>query len=279
MIISIGIIASVILLYQASYLFVSFMWALIHGMGASSFFAFWPALVALTALWCGYAFFRHKKHQHGAISFLIYALLLTVIFEIVLPATPLKTIIRQRAIKDTKVQNIRDEALLSKHGNPVGIRIQYDVEFPKSGIYTVSPSVSSPTGKDINLVPYQMQFGHEKGNRIEPQPSFIADESGGFFEKGIVYHFTIDQLPNFLSYDERKKAFRFEIQPTKHFSEFDFNSAISKSSKTKYRTEIQIEGGGHTQRVVAQNYVTSHEYDLKTFYDSVIKEGGARRQF
>jgi hypothetical protein len=196
--------------------------------------------------------------------------------EVLLPATPLDSFRRQRAMAGVEVRNVRDELFLSARGNPIGIRITFDVVVPQTGDYGISASTLGPVAEGI---PWALSFGHSMRHIIEPPPSRISDFGYDRFQKGVVYTVSQEMMPEFLNYDDTTKQPCLVNVTTTYVSEADVVSALERSTDMKYRTEIQIGGGYGTRTIVAKEYVTSHGYDVKAMHQTGVIEGNQRCRF
>ena len=107
-----------------------FGWALIHGAGPAAMIAFLPLGIGLGTLWVAFWYLNRSNHRHASALFAGIAVAMLVGYEMVLPATPLTSWRSERAMKAAVVEYIRDEPLLSAKGNPIGIRVTYEVIFP-----------------------------------------------------------------------------------------------------------------------------------------------------
>ena len=273
----IGIIASAIILFQTQYIASGFMWALIHVAGPASFFAFWPTLISLATLWGGWTLLKYRAHKYRTLFSLGFSIVVIIAVEILMPITPLKAYLQQQAIDSVRAQNISDEVLLSANGNPTGIRLIYDVTFPRDGIYSISPSQYAPLDGKNEL--YPLQFGSFLNTTVQPEPS-IPEAGQRFFKAKIPYHFVFDSAPNFLRFDESSKPYCIHLQPNTNYTDADVKTSINNAGNVKYKTFIQIDGPtSFTNRVVTKEYVTQHSYSVKEIYDRAVNQGVQFCQF
>jgi hypothetical protein len=251
----------------------AFTWALIHGAGLESVLAFLPAAIALAVLWAGYRVMKSRVTNHLPPAFLIFAIAVLGLNEVLLPATPLKEWTGQRALAGVRVLAVRDEPLLSAHGNPIGVRISFDAVVPRTGAYFISASTLSSASGDML---WPLQFGHMSGVGVTPEPTNRSDSPYRIFQKRITYTFTQDMLPNFIQYDEKTKTPCLVEVRTKYVTESDFLSALAANRDTSLRREIQVSGEYNSAGVVVADDVTSRRYDIRAIYDTIAKEGGGR---
>ncbi len=249
-----------------------FVWAAIHGVGAASLRALLPAAIGLAIVWAGYVFLRRRNVPRRALVFAMYVLCVVLVNEALLPSTPLKAWRRQRGAEAVEVRNIRDEVVLSAHGNPIGIRLTFEAVFPRAGAYLIGPSVLTPAEDDQF---WPMSFDHSQPSVIEPPPS-RGESSFDRFDEQIVYTVTTELMPNFLSYDAREKVPCLNDVTSQYISEADFLSALSRSRSLKYRGGISVNGVLASQAWVVGEYVTSRAYDIQAMYQTIQKEGNGR---
>ena len=265
-------LATLVICFQG-YLFVlGFVWALIHGAGPSSFLAFLPAAIGLGMLWAGYVFLKRMNIRRMTLVFASYALGIVLINEVLLPATPLKALLGQRAAEAVDVRSVRDELLLSARGNPIGIRITFDAVVPRTGEYFISASALSRVADEML---WPLNFGHSNPSIIDPTPS-PGESPFDVFQKGTVYTFTVDLMPDFLSFREPETAPCLVNVTTSYIPEAAFLTALSKSRNMKYRGEIHVGGPQSTRSAVVHEYVTSRDYDVEAMYRTIAIEGNRR---
>jgi hypothetical protein len=270
----IGLVATVAIVVQNSASAMAFTWAAIHGAGLSSTFAFVPAGIALSVLWAGYVLMKRRNVGRITLLFAAYASAVLVANEIVLPMTPFDVWRNRRYAQSVEVRNIRDEVYLSARGNPIGIRLTFDAVVPHTAVYEISGSVMMPSVEGASS--YALAFDHSTKHLVEPQPEPDGDRPYGVFREGIVYTFTQEMLPHFLSYDDRTSAPCFTDPTTKNLSREQFQAALSKATAMKFRTEITVNVPYGETSVVAREYVTSRAYDARAMYDTIAKENDPR---
>ena len=211
-------LATLVICVQSYVFLLGFVWALIHGAGASSFLAFLPAATGLAMLWAGYVFLKRRNIRRMTLVFTSYALGIVLTNEVLLPATPLKALLAQRAAEAVEVRSVRDELLLSARGNPIGIRITFDAVVPRTGEYFISASALSRVADEML---WPLNFGHSNPSVVDPPPS-PGESPYDVFQKGTVYTFTADLMPDFLSFREREKEPCLVNVTTKYISEAAF---------------------------------------------------------
>src|SRR5258708_421886 len=193
-----------------------------------------------------------------------------------LPATPLKTWRRHRAISRVQVRNIRDEPYRTPRGESIGVRFTFDVVFPETGVYFVYTTVLLGADPDT---PYDLIFDHSLPLATpSPAPRKARGAPvGAVFDRDLVYTFTVDSLPNFVEYYDPTKSPSVRFPVRKTFSEKDFLKALSGRRPMRYRTDIEVSDPDYSgDRFVAARHLTAHPYDLQAIYQTVMKQGGGR---
>ena len=204
--------------------------------------------------------------------FTSYALGLVLMNEVLLPSTPLKAWWAQRALEGVEARSVRDELLLSARGNPIGIRITFQAVVPRTGNYSISASSLSRVADELL---WPLDFGNSTRSVVDPAPS-PGEDIYDAFQKGVVYTFTTDLMPAFLSFHEQEKEPCLVNVTTKYISEADFLAALSKSRKMKYRGAIYATNAYSTVSTVVHEYVTSGDYDVEAMYRTIAIEGNRR---
>lgn len=264
--------ATAIVCIQSYMSVLGFTWAIMHGAGLSSVLAFVPAAVAVGLLWGGYLFIMRRNLSRKAAVFTMYAVALIGLNEVLLPATPLRALWNARAANGVQIRTVRDEVLLSHRGNPIGIRIMFEVVVPRTGHYLIGPSVLSRVA-DEALSP--LDFGHSRSSVINPAPNGSEEIYDGLV-KGIVYTFTKDMMPDFLHYDDRRQQPCLVNVTTKFISAAAFRTALTESRSMKYRGEIHVSTPAGGRSAVVHQFETARAYDVEAMYRTIELEGGAR---
>jgi hypothetical protein len=190
-----------------------------------------------------------------------------VVYEMVLPATPLTSWRSERAMKAAVVQNVHDEPLLSAKGNAIGIRVTYEVVFPHAVVANVHLGLTRVQGE---VLPYMQskEFGRHRVT-IDPEPS--AKGLYKVFEKNKIYKFTVASMPGFLHYDEKTQ--QPCLDPYSEISEAEIVAAIKKMDRDRYRMSISLTSDDVPISVYHGSYETSGEYDLQAMYQTIVTEG------
>jgi hypothetical protein len=247
-----------------------FGWALIHGAGPAAAVAFWPLAIGLAMLWGAFWYLNRRNHHHTSALFTGLALAMLVVYEVVLPATPLTSWRSERAMKAAVVQNIHDEPLLSAKGNAIGIRMSYEVIFPHAVVANVHLGLTRVQGE---VLPYMQskEFGRQ-WKTIDPEPS--VQDLYNVFERKRLYRFTVASMPGFLYYDEKTQQPCLDLYSG--ITEGEIVAAIKKMSPDKYRMEISLTSDDVAISVHHTSYVTAGEYDLQAMYQTIVTEGHQR---
>ncbi len=269
----IGLVAAAIILFQMQYLAASFAWAVVHGAGLAGLRALLLPALAMIVLWGGWFIIKYKAARHRTASTFAFSVAVVIAVEALTPVTPIKAHLQQQALASLQLQNISDESLLSAGGHPIGIRLAYEVTFPRPGAYSVSPSQYARLDGAPEL--YPLQFGHVLRTSIDPDPQRVADRPGARkFAADRPYRFVVESLPNFLRYDAAQSSYCLHFQPNTQYSDADVLSAIARSGEAKRGTVIQADGpSSFTRRVVVSEYTTRNAYSVKDIYDGAIREG------
>jgi len=270
----ITLFATAALVFQMSYVFLAAGWAIVHG--AFSIRDLIVVASPFAVLWTGYGVLRTRRPAHSVVWLLALSVLLLVSTELVLPATPLKARSRQAAVDATIVREVTDEAVLSDRGRPIGIRLTYRVRFPASGVYSVGPSTAIPTRDATGTIPVALHLGYVREPRSQPEPERTGEPGERYFAGNVDYRFTVDLVPSFLRVEAPSGERCIFVQPNRNYSENDFLNVVTEGLRSRYRTEMLVDGDSVTRRVVALQYETAVEYDVGEFYDGLFEEGVSR---
>jgi hypothetical protein len=199
--------------------------------------------------------------------FTVYALGVVALNEVLLPSTPFKDWRKQRFIQSVAVTGLRDEALRSAGGNPLGIRYRFDVAVPRTGKYFIQTSALLPTvADDLHVLLFS-----PAGIAIEPAP-IQFDNVFSTLASDVTYGFAIDLMPAFARLDERTKKPCLAYAEPPGLSQQDFAAALSKDRDVRFRADITVSFEGDTA-VAVQDYVTTNGYDVYAMYQAFVSEG------
>jgi hypothetical protein len=248
-------------------------WALIHGGDILNVLVLVPAAIAITFMWAGLYFIKKKIGKRATPVFALFAAGVVACNEWLLPATPLKTWSAHRALEGVRVFDVRDEPLLSAHGNPIGVRISFQATVPRTGAYIISAATLTSESGDM-IEP--LQFAHVIRRGAEPPATAQRDSPYEVFQANVAYTFSEDMLPWFIGYDEKTKTPCLAQVSTKYISEVDVLSALAANRQIRLRTEILVEAEHNAGRVSAAQGITSRHYDMQAIYDTIATEGWGR---
>lgn len=254
-------IAAVI--YSLLYAALAFAWLVLSlhsAPGWAGAFALGYLVVALLLLWGGYFYFRRKNRK---LLFHVLAIALAAASLSIGQTWKVDYYLELRQRAETRIWDVRDEPLLSRHGNPLGIRVSYSMLFPKSDYYETDVTLGP---ESLSFLPAQGSFSNSiflmrpVRTVIDPPPQKLADGSAPLFEGGVSYHFTVDTLPAFLRVDGGELCTTSEDDAAyKAFPQID----------ARLTTPYQIWIGYFFDR----KFATANPYSPKTFYESALKEG------
>lgn len=180
-----------------------------------------------------------------------------------------------------EVSDVTYEPFVSEKDNRLGMRLRYKLRFSIDGDYAHSLQVF-PVYEDENargLV--NMEVVNET---IEPRPeppsyatpdihvdlnTLVRDGSEAWFENEVVYHFSIELIPNFVGQNASKTKFCMYEDQFENSVESRRTWEAMKASlaPVKYRVFInKMDWGGETKPF----------YAPKTFYDGFIREGAVK---
>jgi hypothetical protein len=180
-----------------------------------------------------------------------------------------------------EVSNVSYEPLLSEKDNRLGMRLRYDLRFSVDGNYAHDLHVF-PFYEDDNargLV--NMEVINEKIDPRPEPPSYATPDihvdmntlvkygSEAWFKNAVVYHFSVDLVPNFVGQNASKTKFCVYEDQFKSSVESRRAWEAMKASPVpvKYRVFINKMGwGGETEAF----------YPPKIFFDGFLREGAVK---
>jgi hypothetical protein len=180
-----------------------------------------------------------------------------------------------------ETSNVTYEPLLSEKGNPLGVRLRYDILFSTDGNYAHSlhMSPSYEVADFLGLV--AMEVINEK---IDPRPeppsyatpdihvdmnTLVKDGSEGWFKGGVIYHFVVDLTPDFVGQNASKTKFCVDEEhyKIKVKSQQVWEAMKARSTPIKWRVFInRIDYAGETELF----------YPPRIFYDGFLREGAVK---
>lgn len=265
----VALVAAVVLCVQNAGSVLAFGWALIHGAGPGAVIAFLPLGISLGLLWGGFRYLNRTQHRHAWALFVAHAIVILLVNEALMPATPFDALRTRRTVQAAEVRNIKDEVLLSAKGNPMGIRLTYDVMFPRQVVASVHASLRRAQGE---LQPYmQWTLVAARTTTIVPEPP--TRDIYEVFNGKTLYRFTVAYLPGFLAYDEKAQQPCFR-NGYSGLSEAEMVAGIKRADTNKYNISISFGSDAVPEPMHHPgSHVTSREYDLEAMYQTIVIEG------
>jgi hypothetical protein len=180
-----------------------------------------------------------------------------------------------------EVFNVTYESLVSEKHNRLGMRLRYDLRFSVAGDYAHSLQVF-PSYKDDSVRGLvNMEVINEK---IEPRPeppsyatpdilvdlnTLVRYGTDASFKAAVVYHFSIDLVPNFVGQNANKTKFCVSEDQFKNSVESQriWEALKVSPAPVKYRIFInKMDWGGETESF----------YPPGIFFDGFLKEGAVK---
>jgi hypothetical protein len=259
----IAILFTILFLIQSSYILPL---SLKEGFSEITLMALGVTVVPISLLWGIY--FMLRKTRHRLWFQLLSGVILFLLLEILLPASPFKTTISslqmQKTVDSVKISDVTDELFYSPQGNPIGIRISFDAAFPRGGFLSVSPTIRAV---DKRLHHYMTSMSHFANITIEPKPEKDY-ESRNIFISGKSYKFTTDFLPSFLytsNHDEELCLYDKGVD--------EFKKIVSDPIKTRYSVEVHVDDDSYfVSRRIAYSSYTQKAYSLSIFYEGALNQ-------
>lgn len=267
------------LLFSLVYVFLACFLGLlgsIHGPKLLPYFAL-SLLVLLLSIWWRLCFLipaRVRRHPLAMLTFSGIGLGVLLVAAISAGQRPLVNWeVRQmeRRAAATEVADMRDEPLLWLDATPIGIRLHYSMSFPDNDYFWQTPFLfsSSDLGYTVgwNIVRESVEPSLQivqPGADLVPIETAHLPPNVRWHERGKVYRFTVDLVPDFLalSADGSKVCF---VRPPAQFA---------TGLETLFSRE---DAGFYSITISGTNYrgLTRNSYSLKTIHDGAIKHGSA----
>jgi len=180
-----------------------------------------------------------------------------------------------------ETSNVTYEPLMSEKGNPLGVRLKYDIVFSTDADYAHSLHLfpDYAVGDSRGLV--AMEVINEK---IDPRPeppsyataqthvdmnSLLKYGTAAWFKGGVIYHFAVDLVPDFVGQNAGKTKFCIDEEhyKTKVKSQQAWEATKTSSTTVKYRVIMnRINYTGETEPF----------HPPRIFYDGFLKEGAVK---
>jgi hypothetical protein len=176
-----------------------------------------------------------------------------------------------------QVVNYSDELLRSENGNPVGMRLKYTMRFPVEGYYAPLPNLypekisSTFTGALSMRVIRSTVTPLPEGVQL---PNLVLYGGRTVYKRDVEYQFTVDLVPNYVSYNEQQKKFCLQTKGFTQGSMRDrFEREITGEGRQRYR--VMISGTDYDGR---QMNLTEKTYVPNVWYAGLQKEGAVECQ-
>lgn len=261
----IGVLASFVLFFQNAGAGSGAGWALVHGAGPLALAAFLPLALGLGLLWGGFLYLKGNQERLALLLFAGLALLVLLLTEVLRPTTPLRQRLAQRTLMSGQVLSIRDEVATTATGDPIGVRVNYEVQFSRRFVGTIH--TAQMTSAEDAAPSFPLAF-HRAEEKIEPPPA--SSDIYHVFERGVVYRVTVTAMP----------SFRFLIHKTGQacrdtppgLSDDAMLAALRQIGTRRDRVVIFVSSGESSTTATVAEHLTS-PYDLAAMYRSMIREG------
>jgi hypothetical protein len=170
------------------------------------------------------------------------------------------------------IEKWSDELLLSEKGNPIGIRLKYSMQFPLDGSYSPYPQLYPERVGSRYAAILSMRI--QKGT-VEPLPH-IATNNGQMvigvradYQTGTTYNFTVDLVPNYVTYNEQNKSFCLQ---TKAYGQQALREKFMREEMNEMRVRFRLSVSG-TDLDGRQPALTENAYAPGLWFQSLLKEG------
>lgn len=264
----VGVLASFAICAQNGSSALAFGWAMIHGAGPLAVLAFLPLGLGLGLLWAGFFYLRRRQARRGLLLFVGHAVVIFVANEWLLPSTPLKAASSERAVKSAEILSIRDELVTSSAGDPIGLRLVFEVRFSRRVVANIGASAFGPSETEPPWMPGVLDFGGYAPT-IAPPPA--SEDIYDVFEKGVVYRVEDIRMAGSRAVDHRTG--RPCRRAPEGLSEYAIMTALRRRGSRRYRLEILGSTPDVAINIPIAKYETSRSYDLEAMYRGVLKEG------
>lgn len=184
-------------------------------------------------------------------------------------------------IPRVETTNVTYEPLLSEKGNPLGMRLSYDLLFSTDGNYAHSLHVLPIYEVEGFRGLVAMEVINEKIFPKPEPPSFATPQihvdmntllkhgSEAWFKGGVIYHFMVDLAPDFVGQNTSKTKFCVDDEhyKSKVKSQQIWEAMKASSTPIKYRVVFnRIDYAGETAAF----------YPPRIFHDSFLREGAVK---
>lgn len=180
-----------------------------------------------------------------------------------------------------ETSNVTYEPLLSEKGNPLGVRLRYDILFSTDGDYAHSLNMFPLSEIDDSRGLVAMEVINETIDPRPEPPSYATPQTHvdmnrllehgreAWFKGGVIYHFVVDLLPDFVGQNASKTKFCVDEEhyKSKVRSQQVWEAMRTSSIPVKYRVVMnRIDYAGETEPF----------YPPRIFYDGFLREGAVK---
>ncbi len=215
-----------------------------EGAGLFTLMALSVVAGPIALLWLIYA--GLQRSALGAWKYLATGALIALAFELLLPVSPISTTLlstfEQRAVDAAQAGNVTSAPLLSNRGHPIGIRLAFDLRFPRDGAYAVSATLWP---EEARYQSHLLGMSHLGGIAITPEAP--PDGEGRHrFRAGTRYRMEVDFLPGFLYVAEHDQGTRragdlcLHLRGTPQLDLAGLEASLRDGPATRYRYEVSI---------------------------------------
>lgn len=268
----VALVASAVLCIRNASTTLAFSWALAHA-GPMAVLTLRPIAIPLALLWGGFWYLRRSRHPRAPVLFVAFAIAIVLLNEAPLPGTNALRQREERAMRAVEVRSVQDEVLVSARGNPIGIRLTYELVAPMRVV--AFPYLHLTWAETVTPVFDSMQFWGP-ADTIQPVPETVHSIYR-IFEGGRLYRLTAKRMPGFLVYDEDTQQPCLRLRA--NVSEADIAAAIRAKGLARYGMMISLSTEGPSDFAFHAAYRTSREYDLEAMYQTIVREGYQRCAF
>jgi hypothetical protein len=171
-----------------------------------------------------------------------------------------------------QVTNVTHEPYRSPAGSILGIRLSYDVQFSKAGLYAMTPSLTPFFENDDLRGSVDMKVA---ADTISPRPDPLGQQySSGFhgfilpaeYKSGVVYHFQVDLVPDFAIQNAAKTKYCIYNRQYQSSPRASSNWETLKSQVLPVRFGVSIQSVNFSGEI-------PETYSQKIFYEGFLREG------
>ena len=217
----------------------------VHGPAGMGIAAPVYLVVAATVTW----WVAHRFANAGAVIGIGIPLLVAPLGILALLGR-LERIAYERRVAATRIDSVRDEAILSTKGQPIGVRVAYSVTVPARGYFAILPALYSRDPRAERLY-----LGSSKwtiDGRSEPIP----------FERGKTHAVDVELYPAILAFNRDGRCIATALVPT----------LPDSSRREPLKISISDSRYGQTYDSGVER-LTANAYDLAELYRNVLAEG------